>query len=165
LTLSLSADELHLPHISAPDRQSDHDGEEAQRDGGSQAQDQWASAWGQQSSSFLRQPASAVQIEPASVSAAAVSEAVPSVLAESPKQSVRRKSISEAESAGTCLPAPATQRNSQVAPIQGGGRACFHCGEQGHWVMHCPKKAAQQQSGPSALAKQNVSHPGAGNRS
>jgi hypothetical protein len=30
--------------------------------------------------------------------------------------------------------------------------------------MHCPKKAAQQQSGPSALAKQNVSQPGAGNR-
>jgi hypothetical protein len=31
--------------------------------------------------------------------------------------------------------------------------------------MQCPKKAAQQQSGPSAPAKQNVSHPGAGNRS
>jgi hypothetical protein len=31
--------------------------------------------------------------------------------------------------------------------------------------MQCPKKAAQQQSGPSALAKQNVSQPGAGNRS
>jgi hypothetical protein len=30
--------------------------------------------------------------------------------------------------------------------------------------MHCPKKAAQQQSDPSALAKQNVSQPGAGNR-
>jgi hypothetical protein len=30
--------------------------------------------------------------------------------------------------------------------------------------MHCPKKAVQQQSGPSALAKQNVSQPGAGNR-
>jgi hypothetical protein len=30
--------------------------------------------------------------------------------------------------------------------------------------MHCPKKAAQQQSGPSALVKQNVSQPGAGNR-
>jgi hypothetical protein len=29
--------------------------------------------------------------------------------------------------------------------------------------MQCPKKAAQQQSGPSALAKQNVSQPGAGN--
>jgi hypothetical protein len=29
--------------------------------------------------------------------------------------------------------------------------------------MHCPKKAAQQQSSPSALAKQNVSQPGAGN--
>jgi hypothetical protein len=29
--------------------------------------------------------------------------------------------------------------------------------------MQCPKKAAQQQSGPSALAKQNVPQPGAGN--
>jgi hypothetical protein len=32
-------------------------------------------------------------------------------------------------------------------------------------VVQCPKKAAQQQSGPSAPAKQNVPHPGAGNRS
>jgi hypothetical protein len=30
--------------------------------------------------------------------------------------------------------------------------------------MYCPKKAAQQQSGPSAPTKQNVSQPGAGNR-
>jgi hypothetical protein len=30
--------------------------------------------------------------------------------------------------------------------------------------MNCPKKAAQQQSGPSAPAKQNVSQPGPGNR-
>jgi hypothetical protein len=30
--------------------------------------------------------------------------------------------------------------------------------------MHCPKKTAQHQSGPSALVKQNVSQPGAGNR-
>jgi hypothetical protein len=29
--------------------------------------------------------------------------------------------------------------------------------------MHCPKKAAQQQSSPSAPAKQNVSQPGARN--
>jgi hypothetical protein len=29
--------------------------------------------------------------------------------------------------------------------------------------MHCPNKAFQQQSGPSAPAKQNVSQPGAGN--
>jgi hypothetical protein len=62
------------------------------------------------------------------------------------------------------LPAPANQQNSQAAPVQGGNRACFHCGEQCHWVMQCPKKAAQQQSGPSAPAKQNVSQPGAGNR-
>jgi hypothetical protein len=62
------------------------------------------------------------------------------------------------------LPAPATNQSSQAAPVQGGGKACFHCGEQGHWVMHCPKKAAQQQSGPSAPTKQNVSQPGAGNR-
>jgi hypothetical protein len=31
--------------------------------------------------------------------------------------------------------------------------------------MQCPKKVAQQQSGPSAPAKQNVPQPGAGNRS
>jgi hypothetical protein len=31
--------------------------------------------------------------------------------------------------------------------------------------MQCLKKATQQQSGPSALAKQNVSQPRAGNRS
>jgi hypothetical protein len=63
------------------------------------------------------------------------------------------------------LPAPANQQNNQVAPAQVGNRACFHCGEQGHWVMQCPKKAAQQQSGPNAPAKQNVSQPRAGNRS
>jgi hypothetical protein len=61
--------------------------------------------------------------------------------------------------------APAAQQNSQAAPAQVGNRACFHCGEQGHWVMQCPKKAAQQQSGPSAPAKQNVPQPGSGNRS
>jgi hypothetical protein len=63
------------------------------------------------------------------------------------------------------LPAPTTNQSSQAAPVQGRSRACFHCGEQGHWVMQCPKKATQQQSGPSAPAKQNVSQPGAGNRS
>jgi hypothetical protein len=63
------------------------------------------------------------------------------------------------------LPAPANQQNNQAAPAQVGNRACFHCGEQGHWVMQCPKKAAQQQSGLNAPAKQNVSQPGAGNRS
>jgi hypothetical protein len=31
--------------------------------------------------------------------------------------------------------------------------------------MQCPKKAAQQQSGPNAPSKQNVSQPGTGNRS
>jgi hypothetical protein len=30
------------------------------------------------------------------------------------------------------LPALATIQSSQAAPVQGGGRACFHCGEQGH---------------------------------
>jgi hypothetical protein len=63
------------------------------------------------------------------------------------------------------LPAPATQQNSQAAPAKGGGKACFHCEEQGHWVMHCPKKAAQQQSGPSAPARQNVPQSRAGDRS
>jgi hypothetical protein len=42
------------------------------------------------------------------------------------------------------LPTLANQQNSQAAPVQGGSRACFHCGEQGHWVMQCLKKAAQQ---------------------
>jgi hypothetical protein len=96
----------------------------------------------------------------------AVSEAVPPApAAESPEQSVSRRSVPEAESAGTSPPAPATNQNSQAALVQGRSRACFHYGEQGHWVMQCPKKAAQQQSGPSASAKQNVSQPGAGNRS
>jgi hypothetical protein len=40
------------------------------------------------------------------------------------------------------LPALATQQNNQAAQAQDGIRACFHCGEQGHWVMQCPKKAA-----------------------
>jgi hypothetical protein len=31
--------------------------------------------------------------------------------------------------------------------------------------MQCPKKAAQQHPGSNALAKQNVSQPGVGNRS
>jgi hypothetical protein len=68
----------YLPHISAPDRQSNHDREEAQGDGGSQAQDWWTSAWEQQSPSFLRQPTSAVQAESA-LASATVLEAVPSV--------------------------------------------------------------------------------------
>jgi hypothetical protein len=63
------------------------------------------------------------------------------------------------------LPAPVNQQNSQAAPVQGGNRAGFHYGEQGHWVMQCSKKAAQQQTSPNAPAKQNVSQPGAGNRS
>jgi hypothetical protein len=63
------------------------------------------------------------------------------------------------------LPAPANQQNSQAAPVQGRSKACFQCGEQGHWVMQCPKKVAEQQSRPNAPTKQNVSQPGAGNRS
>jgi hypothetical protein len=55
------------------------------------------------------------------------------------------------------LPAPANQQNNQTTLAQVGNRACFHSGEQGHWVMQCTKKAAQQQSGPNAPAKQNVS--------
>jgi hypothetical protein len=74
---ALSADEPYLSHISAPDRQSNHDREEAQGDGGSQVQDWWTSAWEQQSLPFLRQPTSAVQAESAPASAA-VSEVVPS---------------------------------------------------------------------------------------
>jgi hypothetical protein len=50
----------------------------------------------------------------------------------------------------THLPALATNQNNQAAPAQGGSRACFHCGEQGHWVNHCPKKATQQQPAPNS---------------
>jgi hypothetical protein len=63
------------------------------------------------------------------------------------------------------LPTPANHQSSQAAPVQGGSRACFHCGEQGHWVMQCPKKTTQQQSGPNTPAKQNVSQPRVGKRS
>jgi hypothetical protein len=55
-----------------------------------------------------------------------------------------------------CLPAPAANQNNQAAPAQGGGRGCFHYGEQGHWAMHCPKKMAQQQTNPNAPARQGV---------
>jgi hypothetical protein len=48
--------------------------------------------------------------------------------------------------------------------MKGGGRGCFHCGEQGHWAMQCPKKMAQQQSASNALARQNAPQQGAGNR-
>jgi hypothetical protein len=34
----------------------------------------------------------------------------------------------------------------------------------GHWAMHCPKKMAQQQPAPNALARQNAPRQGAGNR-
>jgi hypothetical protein len=48
------------------------------------------------------------------------------------------------------LPAPATNQNNQATPAQGGSRACFHCGKQGQWANHYPKKAAQQQPAPNA---------------
>jgi hypothetical protein len=62
------------------------------------------------------------------------------------------------------LPALAANQNNQAAPAQGGGRGCFHCGEQGHWAMHCPKKMAQQQTNPNAPARQGVPQQAAGNR-
>jgi hypothetical protein len=46
---------------------------------------------------------------------------------------------------------------------QVGSRACFHCGEQGHWANHCPKKAAQQQLAPNALVGQNAMQQGGNN--
>jgi hypothetical protein len=61
------------------------------------------------------------------------------------------------------LPAPATNQNNQAALEQGGSRACFHCGEQGHWANHCPKKAAQQQPAPNALVRQDAMQPGGNN--
>jgi hypothetical protein len=51
-----------------------------------------------------------------------------------------------------------------TAPVQGGSRACFHCGEQGHWANRCPKKAAQQQPAPNALVRQNAMQQGGNNR-
>jgi hypothetical protein len=62
------------------------------------------------------------------------------------------------------LPAPATNQNNQAAPAQGGSRACFHYGEQGHWANHCPKKAAQQQPAPNALVRQIAMQQGGNNR-
>jgi hypothetical protein len=62
------------------------------------------------------------------------------------------------------LPAPATNQNNQAALAQGGSRACFHCGELGHWANHCPKKAAQQQPTPNAPVRQNAMQQGGNNR-
>jgi hypothetical protein len=45
-----------------------------------------------------------------------------------------------------------------------GGRACLHCGEQGHWANHCPKKVAQQQPTPNAPVRQNAMQQGGNNR-
>jgi hypothetical protein len=62
-----------------------------------------------------------------------------------------------------CLPALATNQNNHIMPAQGGSRACFHYGEQGHWANHCPKKAAQQQPAPNALVRQNAMQQGSNN--
>jgi hypothetical protein len=62
------------------------------------------------------------------------------------------------------LPTLATNHNNQVVPAQGGSRACFHCGEQGHWANHCPKKATQQQPAPNAPVRQNAMQQGGNNR-
>jgi hypothetical protein len=90
---------------------------------------------------------------PASASASAptvaVLEAVPSAVAAVPQ-----------EQSGTSHSGP----SNQAAPVQGGGRECFHCGEQGHWANHCPKKEAQQLSTSNAPARQNASQQGRNNR-
>jgi hypothetical protein len=120
----------HTFHISAPDRQSNHDREEAQRDGGSQAQDWWTSAWEQQSPPFLRQRTSAVYAESAPTSAA-ISEAVPSASAgESPEQSVRRKSVPEVESAGTSSSYPSNQPEQSISPSARRRQSMFLSQEQ-----------------------------------
>jgi hypothetical protein len=49
-------------------------------------------------------------------------------------------------------------------PAQGGSRACFHCGKQGHWANHCPKKAAQQQPAPKAPVRPTAMQQGGNNR-
>jgi hypothetical protein len=54
------------------------------------------------------------------------------------------------------LPAPATNQNSQAAPAQVGGRACFYCGEQNHWAKNCPKKAAQQSAAVNTPTRQGA---------
>jgi hypothetical protein len=89
----------------------------------------------------------------------AVSEAVPSPAAVvPPEQLAGRKPESPR------LLAPATNQSNQAAPTQGGGCRCFHCGEQGHWATHCPKKTTQHQSAPNAPARQNAPQHGANNR-
>jgi hypothetical protein len=65
---------------------------------------------------FLRKLTSVVQVESAPASAA-VSEAIPLASAtESPEQSVRRKSVPEAESAGTSPPCPSNQPEQSSSP-------------------------------------------------
>jgi hypothetical protein len=87
-----------------------------QGDGGSQAQDWWTSAWEQQSPPFLRQPTSTIQVESAPASAA-VLEAVPlASAAVSLEQSHRRKSVPEAESAGTSSSCPSNQPEQSSSP-------------------------------------------------
>jgi hypothetical protein len=69
-----------------------------------------------------------------------------------------RKSIPASEQPGSSPSCP----SNQTAPAQGGGHACFHCREQGHWANHCPKKAAQQPS-PNAPTRQNAAQQGGNN--
>jgi hypothetical protein len=81
-----------------------------------QAQDWWTSVWEQQSPPFLRQPTSAVQAEPVPTSAI-VLEAVPSASVAVPlEQSDRRKSVLEAESAGTSSFCPSNQPEQSSSP-------------------------------------------------
>jgi hypothetical protein len=54
------------------------------------------------------------------------------------------------------FPTPAPNQNGQAAPAQVGGRACFYCGEQNHWVMNCPKKVAQQPPAVNAPTRQGA---------
>jgi hypothetical protein len=62
------------------------------------------------------------------------------------------------------LPAPATNQNSQAAPAQVGGRACFYCGEQNHWAKNCPKKAAQQSPAVNTPERQGAPQQAPGGR-
>jgi hypothetical protein len=113
-------------------------------------EDQWISAWKQQSSSFLRQSTSAVQAEPASTSAAAVSKAVSSASTlESPEQSFRRRSVSEAESAGTSSSCPSKPAKQSSSTCSGWKQSMFPL-----WRARPLGDAMSEEGSPAAVRPQ-----------
>jgi hypothetical protein len=77
---------------------------------------------------------------------------------------VFRKSVPASDQPGTSPSCLATNQNNPAAPAQGGGRACFHYGEQGHWANHCPKKATQLSPTFNTLARQGAPQQAPGDR-